>query len=210
MAPTIGISLGSTFGSAMMTTGRRLPVIIFNLVGIVGCILSVQNHYLIMMLGKVFFGMGAGVLIAVAPRILEETIPADLIDRGFGAMTNVGVDAMSLTSTIFIIFMPKKGGKNSEKEMKESKLWKILYLLPIPMFATSFLLNIMCFRRETMGFYIHRKDKENSIRAIRQIHMGETTEEYNRRYEEMCADDDLNYREPGDYLQAAKDSANKM
>jgi hypothetical protein len=62
-----------------------------------------------MMLGKLFFGMGAGVLIAVAPRILEETIPANLIDHGFGAMTNVGVDVMSLTSTIFIMFMPMKG-----------------------------------------------------------------------------------------------------
>lgn len=94
--------------------------------------------------------------------------------------------------------------------MKESKLYKILYLLPIPMFATSFLLNIMCFRRETMGFYIHRKDKENSIRAIRQIHMGESIEEYNERYEEMCADDDLNYKDPGDYLAAAKASTAKM
>jgi uncharacterized membrane protein YgcG len=164
-----------------------------------------------MMLGKLFFGMGAGVLIAVAPRILEETVPANLIDKGFGAMTNVGVDAMSLTSTIFIMFMPRKGkGKDAEAEMKASHLYKILYLLPIPMFATSFLLNIMCFRRETMGFYIHKKDKENSIRCLRQIYMGETIEEYNERYEEMCADDDLNYKDPGDYLAAAKDSTAKM
>ena len=63
--------------------------------------------------------------------------------------------------------------------MKESHLYKILYLLPIPMFGASFLLNIMCFRRETLGFYVHRKDKPNSIRAIRQIYMGETDREYN-------------------------------
>tara|TARA_B110000285_G_scaffold222879_1_gene277619 strand:- start:1096 stop:1959 length:864 start_codon:yes stop_codon:yes gene_type:complete len=163
-----------------------------------------------MMLGKLFFGMGAGVLIAVAPRILEETIPANLIDSGFGAMTNVGVDVMSLTSTIFIMFMPKKGEKDSAADMKTSTAYKVLYLLPIPMFATSFLLNIMCFRRETMGYYIHRKDKENSIRCLRQIYMGESMEEYNERYEEMCADDDLNYKEPGDYLAAAKDSTAKM
>ena len=108
------------------------------------------------------------------------------------------------------MFMPKKGGKNSTQEMKDSKLYKILYLLPIPMFGSSFLLNIMCFRRETMGFYIHKKDKENSIRAIRQIYLGESIEEYNERYEEMCADDDLNYKDPGDYLAAAKASTTKM
>lgn len=178
-APTLGIAIGSTFGAAMMKTGRRLPVIIFNIVGILGCFLSVQDEYFVMMLGKLFFGMGAGVLIAVAPRILEETVPSTLIDSGFGAMTNVGVDAVSLTSTIFIMFMPRAGGKDSAKEMKDSKLYKLLYLLPVPMFATSFLLNIMCFRRETMGYYIHKKDKENSIRAIRQIYMGETDLDYN-------------------------------
>ena len=40
-APTLGITLGSTFGSGMMKTGRRLPVILFNLVGILGCFLSI-------------------------------------------------------------------------------------------------------------------------------------------------------------------------
>ena len=74
-APTIGISIGASFGSSMMLTGRRLPVMIFNIVGMVGCYLSTIDNYFVMMLGKLFFGMGAGVLIAVAPRILEETIP---------------------------------------------------------------------------------------------------------------------------------------
>ena len=40
---------------------------------------------------------------------------------GFGATTNIGVDIMSLTSTIFIMFMPKSAsGKEAaaaEKEM---------------------------------------------------------------------------------------------
>ena len=40
--------------------------------------------------------------------------------------------------------------------------------------------------------------------------MGETIEEYNIRYEEMTADDDLNYKDPGDYLQSAKDATAKL
>ena len=120
-APTIGISIGASFGASMMLTGRRLPIIIFNVVGMVGCYLSTIDNYFVMCLGKLFFGMGAGVLIAVAPRILEETIPHEYFDNGFGATTNIGVDMMSLTSTIFIMFMPKSAsGKEAaaaEKEM---------------------------------------------------------------------------------------------
>ena len=80
---------------------------------------------------------------------------------------------MSLTSTIFIIMMPKatsgtgKEAKEAEDAMKQSSLFKWLYLLPIPMFGASFLLNVMCFRRESLGYYIHKKDKENSMRALR-------------------------------------------
>ena len=107
-APTAGITVGSTFGAAMMKSGRRLPLILFNVVGMIGCILSIFDNYAIMMIGKFLFGMGAGVLIAVAPRMLEETIPHNLFDKGFGAMTNIGVDTLSLTNTIFMMFMPKK------------------------------------------------------------------------------------------------------
>jgi len=49
----------------------------------------------------------------------------------------------------------------------KSDLFIYLYLIPVPLFATAFILAIMCFRRETPGFYVHKKDKEHSLRAIR-------------------------------------------
>ena len=203
--PTAGISIGSMFGASMMKSGRRLPLILFNIVGMVGCVLSIIDNYAIMILGKFLFGMGAGVLIAVAPRMLEETIPHEIFDKGFGAMTNIGVDTLSLTCTIFMIFLPKKESPKLQKEA--IYLYKILYLIPFPMFALSFILNILCFRRETLGFYIHHKDKENSIRCIRQIHMGLNDEEYNEMYDDLIEDDELNYQEPEDFLEAARRSS---
>ena len=107
-APTGGITFGSMFGAAMMKSGRRLPLVLFNIVGMGGCVLSIFDNFAIMMIGKFLFGMAAGVLIAVAPRMLEETIPHDILDKGFGATTNIGVDTLSLTSTIFMMFMPKR------------------------------------------------------------------------------------------------------
>ena len=105
-APTAGIAFGTMFGAAMMKSGRRLPLVLFNIVGMGGCFLSIIDSFPLMMLGKFLFGMGSGVLIAVAPRMLEETIPHEIFDNGFGAMTNIGVDTLSLTSTIFMMFMP--------------------------------------------------------------------------------------------------------
>ena len=39
--------------------------------------------------------------------------------------------------------------------------------------------------------------------------MDENDKDYNNRYVDMCEDDDLNYKEPGDYLAAAKSSIAK-
>lgn len=191
MVPSLGIIAGATIAGKMLKTGRRKAFLLFCLVGALGSFLSVFDEYFLMLFGKFLFGMGAGVCITVAPRVLEETIPPKYFDRyGFGAMTNVGVDVMILTATIMVMIMPKKGHKHvTEKDLADSTLYKWLYLAPIPLFGAAFVLAIMCFRRESVGFYIHKKDKVNSIRAIRQIFMGESNEEYAKRYKKMCDSD---------------------
>jgi len=50
-------------------------MMILNVVGIVGCLLSVVDQYYIMMIGKFLFGLAVGGLITLTPRIIEETIP---------------------------------------------------------------------------------------------------------------------------------------
>jgi len=107
IAPTIGITLGATIAGNMMKNGRRTAFLIFPLVAIIGSIMSVIDNYFVMIVGKILFGVGAGVCITVAPRVLEETIPHEYFDKyGFGAMTNVGVDIMILVNTIMVLFMP--------------------------------------------------------------------------------------------------------
>ena len=52
--------------------------------------------------------MSAGVLIAVAPRMLEETVPHDIYDTGFGASINTAIDALTLINLLILNLMPKK------------------------------------------------------------------------------------------------------
>lgn len=191
MAPSLGIMVGAAIAAKMLKTGRRKALLLFTLVGAVGSFLSVFDEYFLMVFGKFLFGVGAGVCITVAPRVLEETIPHKYFDKyGFGAMTNVGVDIMILTATILVMFMPKKGHKHvTEKVLAESTLYKWLYLAPVPLFGIAFILAVMCFRRESVGFYIHKKDKVNSIRALRQIFMGRTPAEYAKQYKKMIDSD---------------------
>jgi len=59
-----------------MNYGRRMPMIAMNILGIAGCFLSVYPNYFVLVLGRACYCLAAGVLIALVPRILEETIPS--------------------------------------------------------------------------------------------------------------------------------------
>ena len=80
-ASIIGISAGSLFGGDFVKyTGPRKTIIIFNLLGLIGSILSLSLNLKVMCLGRFMFGTGGGVLLCATSKILEETIPVRLLD----------------------------------------------------------------------------------------------------------------------------------
>ena len=139
------------------------------------------------------------------------TIPPEYFTAyPFGAMTNVGVDIIVLTNTIMVLFMPKAGHKGvTEEDLAKSTLYIWLYLIPVPLFATAFILAVMCFRRESPGFYVHKKDKEHAVRALRQIYLGERKSEYIKRYKKLVDSDEEHPEPTNDFLKSAEASANK-
>jgi len=69
-------------------------------------------------------------------------------------MTNVGVDVMVLTNTIMVMFMPKKGAKHvTDADLAKSDLYKYLYLLPVPLFGTAFILAYVFQKRNSRLLY---------------------------------------------------------
>lgn len=59
-------------------------MISMNIIGIVGCLMSVYPNFYVLVAGRLLYCTSAGVLIAVVPRIMEETIPQDNFDNGWG------------------------------------------------------------------------------------------------------------------------------
>jgi MFS family permease len=74
----VGITIGSILGGVFVGNGRRINVIIFNLVIIIGSILSVNSNWWILNIGRLVFGFASGVLLCATPKIIEETIPTHL------------------------------------------------------------------------------------------------------------------------------------
>lgn len=88
--------------------------------GLIASVLSVISNFYVICVGRFIFGMSAGVLIAVAPRMLEETVPHDIYDSGFGASINTSLDALILINLLVMKIMPKEP---KEKELHKDKIW---------------------------------------------------------------------------------------
>lgn len=199
------VAFGSLAGGKAMNYGRRLPMILMNIVGIAGCFLSVYPNYFLLIIGRAMYCFSAGVMIALVPRILEEVIPAKytgedgveliIYDKGFGASTNLAVDGIVMINSILVMFMPKvlnpkktwtaQDIENNYKKMGDNHLWKYLYLIPIPLLSLSLFICICCFRHESVGFLVSKGKKAAAIKALKQIFMGESDEEYEERYKKL-------------------------
>jgi MFS family permease len=68
--------------------GRRNSIILGNTaLCIISALSIIENYYSILVL-RFFFGVFAGFVLPQAPKVIVETVPANLIDYGFGAITN--------------------------------------------------------------------------------------------------------------------------
>ena len=103
----MALSIGAVVGGKMLNSGRRCAMIVMNIVGILGSLMSIYPNYFVLIAGRILYGMSAGVLIAAVPRIIEETIPEDKFDLGFGALTNISIDVLVMINSILVMFMPK-------------------------------------------------------------------------------------------------------
>ena len=103
----MALAFGAIVGGKMLNNGRRCAMILMNILGIIGSLMSVYPNYFVLIAGRGFYCLSAGVLISAVPRILEETIPSDKLDLGFGASTNIAIDVLIFINTIMVMFMPK-------------------------------------------------------------------------------------------------------
>jgi len=87
----IGVALGSLFGGKVINAyGRKYTILVSNICIILLSVLSCIsfNFYLIVAI-RTIFGVVVGFLLAGAPKIVIETVPAHLLGHGFGSFANI-------------------------------------------------------------------------------------------------------------------------
>ena len=90
------MTIGALIAGELMSKGRRRAILISNSIGIIGSLLSVILNYKIMVFGRLLFGICVGINMAICPKMIEETIPGPLMDKGYGVSTAIGANLMVL------------------------------------------------------------------------------------------------------------------
>jgi len=121
-AAIVGISLGSIFGGDFIKHGRRKTLIRFNCVGLIGSIFCMFLNFWQMCFGRFVLGISAGVILSTTPKMLEESIPGHLLDKGFGMTTSLFINAAFMGCLLLAGATP-----TSQAELKTSNYWRILF-----------------------------------------------------------------------------------
>lgn len=117
-----GIALGSVFGGDFVKTGRRATILYFNAIGIIGTLISFLPNFVVMCIGRVIVGFTCGVLICATPKAIDETIPAKLIDKGFGTSTNIVINLAFMVVMLLSMGMPEE-----EQSLQSNYYWMLIF-----------------------------------------------------------------------------------
>ena len=161
----IGIAIGSIIGGVLVGKGRRINIMIFNIVAILGSAMSTISNFWVLLAGRFIFGFSSGVLLCATPKMIEETIPAHLQDYGFATSTNMIINCSIAVSMIMGIGMP-----SDEDDLKTTNYWKIMYLFPVPFCLITLFLSAFIFRHDSVNFHVERGQKPQAMAMLRKLY----------------------------------------
>jgi hypothetical protein len=72
--------------------------------------------------GRFIVGFSCGILICTTPKLIDETVPSNLVDKGFGTSTNIVINLSFLLVMVVALGMPE-----SESGLKNDWYWMVVF-----------------------------------------------------------------------------------
>jgi MFS family permease len=75
-----------------------------------------------MCFGRFIVGFSCGVLICTTPKLIAETVPSNLVDKGFGTSTNIVLNLAFMLVMVLALGMPE-----GEEALKDDIYWMLIF-----------------------------------------------------------------------------------
>ena len=126
-------------------------VILFNIIAIVSCCFCLVKNIYLIYIGRIIYGFCTGVFTCATPKIIDDTIPAHVIDKGYGISTNLAINLYVMISMGLGLGMPDN---DDEASLKTTQFWRVIYGLPIVFNVLAIILNIFVHTEDSLRFHI--------------------------------------------------------
>lgn len=107
-----------------------------------------------MCFGRFVFGFSCGVLICTTPKAIDETVPSNLVDKGFGTSTNIIINLSFMMVAVLSLGMP-----DGEEALTNDWYWMVIFGCQIPMQILAILLHTFVYTEEPIDFNIRIGNK---------------------------------------------------
>lgn len=181
-ASIAGLAFGSIIGGTLIKNGRKRIVIFFNIVLIIGSIMSLFLNTTLLACGRFVFGFASGALVAATPKIIGETIPGHVMDNGYGASTNLSINAMVMSSMLLGLGLPDSTDIDS---LTSTSFWKVMYLIPAAVSAIAIFFNIYVHTEDSLNFHVAQGDKLKALAMISKLYPKENEMTYEKVYQRL-------------------------
>ena len=104
----LGALLGAIGGGVIIKFGRRKVLLWFNIVAAIAITLTMFLSVELICLGRLLFGICAGVFLVAAPKMLDETIPVSHLAI-FGTVTNTFLSLGITVAIMMGVVLPADG-----------------------------------------------------------------------------------------------------
>lgn len=120
----LGGAFGSIFGGKIITFGRRKVTIFFNLVLFVSVWIKCIENLGALCVGRFIFGFSAGIFTCAGPKMVEETVPINLIGQ-FGMVSNATICFGCMVAMLV------GWGLSVDTLLNSGYYWRVVFLFPI-------------------------------------------------------------------------------
>ncbi len=127
-----------------------------------------MNIWLIVV-GRCLYGLASGVMITASAKMLEETVPSNIFERGFGNTTNQLGSALVLFMVIVAEFIP-----DTTKSLENTSAWRLIYAFPIPFLFISLFSFLFYLQEDSLVVHLQRDEDEKVKKIIKKTYSRES------------------------------------
>ena len=99
-------------------------------IGIVGVSITVWENFAAIIAGRLLYGFSVGIIAIAMPRIMEETVPINLVGF-FAGLYCLSFAFATMFAYLFAYFLPPDDDTSA---LKETHITNIIFGLPIPFY----------------------------------------------------------------------------